>query len=112
MRLTSTDRRHAARIAVDRSCRLRRQGGPATGGRFEHARTINVSTSGALIEIGSAAPIAPGESLALAVAWDGMPVIRSDAFVQARVVRADRAENGAQRVAVRFAATEPVAMAA
>jgi hypothetical protein len=110
MRLAPDDRRHAARIAVERSCRLRRQ----IAARFEHAHTLNVSTSGALLEITSHIPVSIGESLALAVAWDGAPLIRNDSFVQARVIRADSTGDTTQRVAIAFAtaAAEPLAMAA
>lgn len=106
MRLAQ-ERRRAARIDVARACRVRRQAGLA----FGTARTINMSTGGALLEVDSTRPIAPGERLAVAVAWDSGPLVGSSSFVPARVIRAteaasDQGTSRRQQVAIQFEAAE------
>ncbi len=108
MRLATADRRLAHRIAVDRPAKLRRR----AGHQFEQARTLNVSTTGALLEVESLRPVAVGEALAVAVAWDNGPVISAQAFQTAQVVRAERLDDRRQRVAVTFVRSHAVSLAA
>lgn len=107
MRL-ATDRRFAHRIAVERPAKLRRR----VSTHFEHAHTVNVSTTGALLEIESMRPVSVGETLSIAVAWDNAPLIGAGAFVPAKVVRADRTDDRKQRIALTFIQPEAVALAA
>lgn len=93
-----SERRQAARVAIDRPCRLRRRG----GFRFEHAHTLDVSTRGAMIELESTAPVILGEPLMVAVSWNNAPVVSGNSFVPARVVRAEPTGPRTQRVGVQF----------
>ncbi|MGD9689256.1 MAG: PilZ domain-containing protein [Phycisphaerales bacterium] len=96
-----SERRQAARVAIERPCRLRRR----SGARFEHARTLDVSTRGALIELDSTHPASPGDSISVAVAWNRSPVVTGSSFVSARVVRADATGPRSQRLGVEFVGT-------
>ncbi len=93
------ERRHADRLAVDKPVKVQR----ASSGRFDAARTVNVSASGALIEVHSPRSLNAGERLSLAIAAQSSVILKARAFVPARVVRVLGAGEGAsQRIAVEF----------
>lgn len=97
------ERRHADRLAVDKPVKVQR----ASAARFEAARTVNVSASGALIELHSPRAIGAGERLALAIAAQPSVVLKARAFVPARVVRVrGPGAHGSQRIAVEFLRAE------
>lgn len=111
--MPTLERRTAPRLPLDRACKLLRP----DAGRYESARTINVSESGVLIEVRGARRIRHGERLALVIERDGRAVVSAGDFRPARVVRVETAnaaladEAGpagtAQRVAVEFLFTAP-----
>ena len=97
------ERRQADRLTVDKPVKVQR----ASAGRFEAARTVNVSASGALIELHSPRAIGAGERLALAIAAEASVVLKARAFVPARVVRVlGPGAPGSQRVAIEFLRVE------
>ncbi len=108
MQIAQKDRRTATRMPVQRACRLRRQ----TGLVFGAARTVNVSTRGALLELDAPRPLTKGERLSVAVAWDNGPMVGASSFVPARVVRADLNDQGRQTVALQFDHSDDLAIAA
>ncbi|MBY0309211.1 MAG: PilZ domain-containing protein [Phycisphaerales bacterium] len=95
------DRRLHPRIPVSRPARLLRGDRPASPG-LAFARTTDISTGGALIEIAATRPFNIGESVRVAVLSDSA-VIDPRSMEEATVVRAQPAGPGRQRVAVRFA---------
>ncbi len=108
------ERRQADRLSVDKPVKVQR----ASAARYDAARTLNVSSTGALIEIRSPRPLGAGERLALAIAPGAAVVLKSRAFVPARVVRTlpGAGTDGAQRVAIEFLRSaeqrEPATLAA
>lgn len=93
------DRRRHARLAVSRRCKVfhrpTRQYFPAT--------TRDVSSGGALIEIGSPRPLAAGDELDVVIDWTGKTVLPSEALSRAHVVRvADESPGASQAVAISF----------
>ncbi len=108
------DRRVAERVDIDRPCKLQRK----TASPFDRAKTINLSTSGALIELRTSRPPVAGEEVSVAVAWTKSPVIGRDTLVPARVIRsiqrpaADWREGQITEVAVEFLRERAMAAAA
>jgi len=106
--LAINERRIADRTDITRPCKLQRRGASP----FDSASTINLSTSGALLEIRTARPPAVGEQLAVAVAWTSSPVINSDSLVPARVIRSTPIDANRARVAVEFLRSHALILAA
>lgn len=78
------ERRAASRIEIVRGARLRRPG----SARSIPARTRNASEQGMLIEIaGGPEGLTPGAMVEVIIARFGEPLLRSESFVPARVVR-------------------------
>ncbi|MGQ0627125.1 MAG: PilZ domain-containing protein [Phycisphaerales bacterium] len=93
------DRRVADRTPVHRPCKLQRR----AGSPFDQARTINLSTTGALIELRTSRTIpVAGEELAVAVAWTPSPLLKTGDLVPARVIRATPREPLTCEVAIEF----------
>lgn len=121
MRLSS-ERRQSERLSVERPVKLRRE----AAGRFDVARTVNISQTGALIEVHCSRPLNPGERVALAIAPAQSAVLKAAHMIPARVVRAspssvaveflainlDSLPAGAAGAAVTTAAATPPATAA
>ena len=109
---TGIDRRRAPRLALDRPAKIARH----AAARYEPAITVNVSTSGALLDIVSARPVTVGERLGVAVAWAREGLISSTNVLPAKVVRCDGPGDGpsdrAQRIAVEFLVPAEVELAA
>lgn len=95
---TTTERRLHARQTVTRPCTLFRR----RTQRFVSARTCDISTGGALIEIETARPLVEGESLEVGIAWTASPVISQTSLVEAKIVRVLHRDATHQLVAVRF----------
>lgn len=86
------ERRAATRIELVRGARLRRPG----SARSIPARTRNASEQGLLIEIaGGPEGLTPGAMVEVIVARFGEPLLKSDSFVPARVVRVREGEGRA-----------------
>ena len=102
------ERRQTPRLSVERPCKVQRQ----SGARCEPGCTLNVSTGGALLEVHSARPIASGERLAVAVAWDQGPLVQRQSMVPSRVVRTTTAGPNRQLIGVRFVVPQTLAVAA
>jgi c-di-GMP-binding flagellar brake protein YcgR len=105
--LSGIERRQAARLPIDRPAKVARH----SSARYEPATTVNVSTTGALLEVRSARPVAVGERMGVAVAWAQEGLIASTQVLPAMVVRADAISADRQRVAVQFLATAEVELA-
>jgi hypothetical protein len=105
MRLAA-ERRQSDRTPIARPCKLARgEGAPM---RFDPGQTVNLSTSGALIEVRSHRPLAVGERIALGVAWGERPLLSADSLTRGRVIRTSpvaadaHGKSGVQLVAVEF----------
>ncbi|MBL8764268.1 MAG: PilZ domain-containing protein [Phycisphaerae bacterium] len=70
--------------------------------RFLPARTINLSTYGALLEVQSDRPLIAGETLDVGVAVTDTPILRAEALINSKVIRSSLSGDGNQRVAVQF----------
>ncbi|MCC5785618.1 MAG: PilZ domain-containing protein [Phycisphaerales bacterium] len=104
------DRRASDRIEVVRGARVRRPG----SARSIPARTRNTSKCGLLLEIagGGREGLTPGCRVEVIVARFGEPLVRSESFVPARVVRVGEGDSGRALVALEFEQTSADAMAA
>lgn len=96
---TTKERRRSARETVDRPCKVFR---PATQ-RYAAARTRDISSSGALLEIESARPLRLGERLDVAVSWTRTAVLPSSSLMEAKVVRVRDLGRHRHAVALEFA---------
>lgn len=113
------ERRAAERGSAELGVKILR---PAVA-RYLVGRTEDVSRGGALMRVQTSRPLTPGEDLAVGVVWgsagESGAVLRRDGLVTATVVRVDEPEHHAvgtrggggwtQRVAVRFARSQPEA---
>lgn len=93
------ERRQHPRSPITRPCKLFR----CATGRYESGQIVNLSSSGALVEVVAPRPLAQGDRVRLGVLWSGAGVLRDDRLLEARVVRSHRSDNGRQTVAVEFA---------
>jgi hypothetical protein len=105
---TTMERRLHARQNVTRPCTLFRR----RTQRFVAARTCDVSSGGALIEIESARPLVEGETLDVGIAWTPSPVLSSNSLVEAKIVRILQRDATHQLVAVRFDQSDVLAAVA
>lgn len=92
------DRRRHARRSMVRTCKARH----AEGVRYALAQTQDISESGALLWIQTPRPLSPGQSLAVAIDFEGRCVLTRGQMLEAKVVRAGPLLNGRQSVAVTF----------
>lgn len=80
--------------------------------QYLSAQTRDLSVGGALLEIETDRPLAPGDAVQVAVASTDSPLVRDDAMVHAVVVRADAIGGRRQSIAVRYTGARPAARAA
>ncbi len=81
--------------------------------RYRPARTIDVSTGGALIEVAGGMSLHPGDRVDLAVdLHDRLPVVRQEDLVPAIVVRTQDASATTRTVGIRFVQRQAIALAA
>ncbi|TVS01661.1 MAG: hypothetical protein EA423_09865 [Phycisphaerales bacterium] len=103
------DRRASDRVEVVRGARVRRPG----SARSIPARTCNTSECGLLLEIaGGPEGLTPGCRVEVIVARFGEPLVRSESFIPARVVRVGEGDSGRALVALEFERTGADAIAA
>lgn len=102
------ERRINPRLEITRPGKIR-QGGHS---RYDQARTINVSTGGALLEIVSPRQVKIGDQLGVAVAWSDTAVLRATNVLPARVIRSRPIDEHRQEVAVQFVLPEAAPQAA
>lgn len=95
---TTKERRLHARQHVMRPCTLFRR----RTQRFVAARTCDVSSGGALIEIAAARPLVEGETLDVGIAWSRSPILSADSLIEAKIVRVIQRDDTHQLVAIRF----------
>jgi hypothetical protein len=96
--MPTNDRRLAARIPIERPCKVFRRGTQ----RYVSAITRDVSATGALLEVRSPRHIIPGERIDVGVAWSNSPIVLEDALMEAKVVRVIPLSDDRQVVGVAF----------
>ena len=96
--LSTSDRRRHKRFPVARPGKLFRR----STQQYAPVRTLNLSFSGALLEIQSERPIVVGELIDLGVAFRDRTVVESKSLVQGIVARVETLAADRQRVAVRY----------
>ncbi|MEO0483532.1 MAG: PilZ domain-containing protein [Planctomycetota bacterium] len=102
---TQADRRAAARRPVVLPAKILH----LPSRKYAVAETIDVSNGGLMLRVEPSRPLAPGDAIKVAVAWQHSGVMRKDQMLEAKVVRVARVPGQAQAVAVEFA--EEVALA-
>ncbi len=81
-------------------------------GKYLSGKTINLSTSGALIELNTPSLLVPGQQLQLGISWSSSQTILSgNSLTEATVVRS-LGHNANQQVAMQFNFRQEAAMAA
>lgn len=103
-----TERRRHTRVECTRPCKLLH---PASM-RYMAARTLDLSSSGALLELSHHRPLHAGDRVDVLVDWDQRGVVARDTTLEATVVRLGPAENSRQQVGVAFCADQSVPLAA
>lgn len=103
-----TERRKQARVECARPCKLLH---PASM-RYMAARTIDLSSGGALLEVSHLRPLRAGDRVDVLVDWDQRGVVARDTTLEATVVRLAPAESSRQRVGVSFREGQAVPLAA
>lgn len=103
-----SERRADLRQPVARPCKLFH--GPSR--RYAAAKTCNLSSTGALLEVDMARQLMPGEEVELVIAWRPVGVLDSGQMVRARVIRAATGDSGRQMVALEFSDAGRMAVAA
>jgi len=96
---TAIERRRHARVAMERHGKLRH----SASGHYFAVDTIDVSSGGALLRLGEQAPLLPGDTVALGVAWAGEHILDDNAMTPATVIRVTDRGRRSTAVAVRFA---------
>ncbi|MEM6332885.1 MAG: PilZ domain-containing protein [Planctomycetota bacterium] len=103
MHSPAEDRRRAPRIRMAAPVKLR----VSRTGRYLPARSIDLSTAGALVELDRDTKLPVGTTVRLAVQRDAsQAVVRAEAMVEATVVRV---ADDPRRVALAFSAVESAA---
>lgn len=97
------ERRTSERRDYARPCKIGRHG----ASRRTAGRTINLSTSGALIETFDSPACEPGSMVELGILWGKGAVLRRSMTIASRVVRCEPTSDGLHRIAVVF--LEPAA---
>lgn len=106
--MADNERRRSARHPLARPAKVR----CLQTGRYLAARTQNVSSNGALLEIDHPSLLVSGQQVSVAVAWSRRDaVLKRDDMYQATVVRS-LGLGGRQHVAVVFAGDIPLALSA
>ncbi len=95
--MVTPDRRRSPRRPLAHPAKLRDD---ATG-RYLAARTINRSETGVLLEVPDHRRIHPGQTVRLAIAEPGAPVISASSMIPATVVRTEPNQS-CVRVALAF----------
>lgn len=103
-----TERRKQVRVECTRPCKLLH---PASM-RYMAARTLDLSSGGALIELSHHRPLRTGDRVDVLVDWDQRGVVARDTTLEATVVRLGPSESTRQRVGVSFRAGQAVPLAA
>jgi len=106
LRLANADRRRDKRFSIARPGKLFRR---ATQ-QYAPVTTLNLSSSGALVEIQTTRPLAVGEIIDLGVAFRDAALVSSKSLVQGFVARTRSLADNRQIVAVRY--VQPRAMLA
>jgi hypothetical protein len=81
--MSSTDRRSAPRFALDKPAKIFLRG----TWRYLPARTRDVSSSGALLELPEDRDVHLGDMVDLAIAERASSILRNDEFIAGRIVR-------------------------
>lgn len=92
------ERRQHDRQTVTKPCKVFHR----PSHRYASASTLNVSTTGLLLQIDSPRLFQPGEEVDVVVAWLRTAVLPTDRLVHGRVVRALGLEGDCQTVAIQF----------
>ena len=104
-----TERRQHARLECKKPCKLLH---PASM-RYMAARTLDLSSGGALVEISHHRPLQTGDRVDVLVDWDQRGVVARDTTLEATVVRlVGPTEGTRRRVGVSFHAGQAVPLAA
>lgn len=98
MRELVADRRACERREYVRPCKVARRGVT----RYASGHTVNLSSSGALLEIDDSTPLGPGVLVDVGILWCRGGLVRHCATIEALVVREAETDLGSRRVAVRF----------
>jgi hypothetical protein len=81
-------------------------------GRYVGGKTLNVSITGALVEVGSGSSLTAGDRVCFGIAWSQRnAVLNSDYLVPATVLRSTRDEQGTS-VAIQFDRPQRISAAA
>ena len=105
--MTTQERRRDARIPLSKPVKVQ----CAHTGRYLRGRTDNLSASGALLEIEHPSLLVPGQRLKVGIAWNrSQTVLEQGGLAEAVVVRS-LGHGESQRVAVRFAQRQTLAIA-
>ena len=99
---TYEDRRVFPRTETEVCCKLRRSARTL----FSAGRTLDLSASGALLELASPRNAEVGERIAIAFASITCPVTKAAKMVGAHVVRVGPVFNGHQQIAIEFDAPQ------
>ncbi len=99
MEQTATlNRRACERRDYDRPCKLARHG----AARFAAGRTINLSSSGALLEVEEPVNVEPGQIVEVGIQWCRGGLMRQAALIPSRIVRMHCSPEGTRHIAVQF----------
>lgn len=105
---TTTDRRGSPRQPIDLGCKVFHHASL----RFQAGRSVDISSTGALVEIALGRTLAVGDRVDVAIDWTRCGLLASESLVRGRVVRAQRRPGGFQRLAVAFDSTIEIKAAA
>ncbi len=96
--MAESERRHDTRYPIAKLAKLR----CVQTGRFLPGRTMNISSSGTLLEVDRPSLLIPGQRLAVGIAWgESQGLLQSNQMQQATVTRSI-GQGMSQQVAVRF----------
>lgn len=84
------DRRRHQRAGIARDAKLFHRATWA----YIPCRTIDASAQGLLLQIKSDRPVSVGDIVDAAVGWTGEPLVRSEEFINGKVVRVDTTSDG------------------
>ncbi len=103
-----TERRHSERVECKRPCKVLH---PASM-RYMAARTLDLSATGALLELSHHRPLNTGDRVDVLIDWDQRGVVARDTTVEATIVRLGTPEGLRQRVGVSFLTEQALPLAA
>ncbi len=93
---TPQDRRRHPRTHVARDAKLFHRG----SWTYLPCRTVDASPKGFLVQMNDDSPLAVGDIVDAAVGWAGEPLVRTEEFINAKVVRIDTTTGGERLAAL------------